>query len=420
MKTDKYPLTVTEKGVSAKIRKVSQNKAGKKYDAYAVEFILLGKRKRVWRSDPAEAEAVAREACRKISNGDHSSLELKDADRMAYVRAVEAVSPVHVPIDIACREYAEALKILDGKASIVEACREWVKRNAVTLPKITVADAGLQLQRQAISDGKSKVRQKQLRIVLDRFAESFSVDVHTITPNLVSSYLSALPMAERSKRNHRDVIGFFNRWLILRGYLAKGTDWLEGVQNYTARKQGEIKIYTADELKQLLKKADKRIVPFIAIGAFAGLRHAEIARLDWGEIELVDGTGESFIEVRADKAKTQTRRLVPVKDNLKAWLMPYRKNTGKVCEFENMTKQLLGLASEAGMEWKKNALRHSCISYRIAECGDVPRVSDESGNSVQVIRSNYLRRVKPAVADEWFSILPPQKTTKRKIALPRN
>jgi hypothetical protein len=42
------------------------------------------------------------------------------------------------------------------------------------------------------------------------------------------------------------------------------------------------------------------------------------------------------------------------------------------------------------MKWKKNALRHSYISYRVAECADVARVVDESGNSPAVIKSNYL------------------------------
>jgi hypothetical protein len=36
------------------------------------------------------------------------------------------------------------------------------------------------------------------------------------------------------------------------------------------------------------------------------------------------------------------------------------------------------------MVWKKNALRHTYISYRVAECADVARVADESGNSPAV------------------------------------
>jgi integrase len=311
MKTVKFPVTVTEQGVTAKIRKITKQKNGCNYTSYVVEYFLLGKRKQVWRSDFTEAKTTATDACLKIANGSQSSMELKDKERLAYARAIEFLEPVHTPIDTACHEYADATQILSGKASIVEACRDWAKHNAVVLSKIAVAAATEQLKNQARIDRKSNLRQKQLAGVLDRFAKSFNVEVQAITPSQISTYLAGLPMAERSKRNHRDVIGFFNRWLNLRGYLPKGTDWLEGVQNYTARKLGEIQIYTPEELRLLLSNADTRLMPFLAIGAFAGLRHAEIARLDWSEIELAHETGESFIEVRADKAKTQTRNTHP-------------------------------------------------------------------------------------------------------------
>jgi integrase len=423
MKTNRFPIVVTREGVTAKIHRASQIQNGQTYSGFMVVYSLLGKRKRVWRSDLSQAEIAAEDACEKISSGQHLSLSLVNTDRMAYLRATEALSPVGVKLDVAAQEYASAVTLLGGRATITEACRDWMKHHATELPRFDVSKAVNEIVQQARADGKSAMRLKQLSNVLDRFAESFNVAVQDVSPTLISQYLARLPLAERTRKNHRDVIKFFNRFCVLRGYLKKGTDWLEGVQNYSARKLGAIEIYTPDEMKLLLSKADKRLVPFLAIGAFAGLRHAEIARLDWSEIELADGAGESFIEVRADKAKTQTRRIVPVKDNLKAWLLPHRKAAGKVCPFENTTKQLLKTAAATGeaaketmpLKWKKNALRHSCISYRVAECGDVPRVSDESGNSVQVIRSNYLRRVKPASAAEWFGIMPPHKTGTRKL-----
>jgi hypothetical protein len=48
----------------------------------------------------------------------------------------------------------------------------------------------------------------------------------------------------------------------------------------------------------------------------------------------------------------------------------------------------------------------------VAECADVPRVADEAGNSPQIIRSNYLKRMRPALAAEWFAIAPEPKTDK--------
>jgi hypothetical protein len=86
--------------------------------------------------------------------------------------------------------------------------------------------------------------------------------------------------------------------------------------------------------------------------------------------------------------------------------LPLRKSHGEVCPYENTTKQLLKTAEAAGVEWKHNGLRHSFISYRVAECADVPRVADEAGNSPQIIRQHYLRRVKPAAAAQWFAVSP--------------
>ena len=143
--------------------------------------------------------------------------------------------------------------MLAGRASITEIARDWLKRNAVKLPRITLGDAAKQLIQQAKSDGKSNDRQKQLSAALDRLADAFNTEVQSITPDQISKYLAALPFVERTKRNHRDIIGFFNRWLVLRGYLAKGTDWLEGVQNYTARKLGEIFPHVDLPLWQLIR-----------------------------------------------------------------------------------------------------------------------------------------------------------------------
>jgi integrase len=179
-------------------------------------------------------------------------------------------------------------------------------------------------------------------------------------------------------------------------------------------KPGAIQIFTPTEIARLIENANAKLLPYIVIGAFAGLRGAEILRLDWSEIDLVDG----FIEVKAEKAKTDVRRLVPIKPNLAEWLRPYQKKAGSVCSIKSISNRFLDLVSainkqlpegspeSAQIKWRKNGLRHSYISYRVAECADVARVADESGNSPAIIRSNYLRRVKPDRAAEWFNVMP--------------
>ena len=50
MKQDQIPVTMTEKGVSALIRKTAKMKGGQRHDYFIVEYSLKGRRKQVWRS----------------------------------------------------------------------------------------------------------------------------------------------------------------------------------------------------------------------------------------------------------------------------------------------------------------------------------------------------------------------------------
>lgn len=133
-----------------------------------------------------------------------------------------------------------------------------------------------------------------------------------------------------------------------RGYLPKGFAQVDSVA-MAEEETAEIEIFRPEELIRVLEHAEPALVPFIAVAAFAGLRHAEIQRLDWAEVRLEDG----FIEVKASKAKTASRRLVPITDNLKAWLAPLRQASGKVCGYANVTKQLLWLAEAVNENWQR-------------------------------------------------------------------
>jgi integrase len=68
-----------------------------------------------------------------------------------------------------------------------------------------------------------------------------------------------------------------------------------------------------------LENALDRFKPFLAIAAFAGLRTAEIQRLNWADV------GAQYIKVRGSNSKTGAHRLVEIQPNLQAWLAKLRK-----------------------------------------------------------------------------------------------
>ena len=197
------------------------------------------------------------------------------------------------------------------------------------------------------------------------------------------------------------------RHAVSRGWLAKGIVDFDILETPRKSKGGSIAIYSPDEMQSLLTHAEPDLIPFLVVGAFAGLRSAEIERLDWREIDLVHG----HVEITAAKAKTASRRLVPISDNLKAWLAPLHRKTGRVFEVSttggNLTVRLHALANRAGLDgWRKNALRHSFISYRVAKVQNVSQVALEAGNSPQMVFSNYRELVKPAEAEKFFALVP--------------
>jgi site-specific recombinase XerD len=420
-----FPKTVTVKGIpgiTATIYRQRQTKGEAKYVSYTLAYSLLGKLKRHTFADLGKAEDAGADAIRRIAGGQQAILELSNQDREQYQRAKDALAPFNVALDVAAADYADARTILNGSGTLAEAVRYFLKAHAKELPRIAVPAAVEKCLAQCQADGKSAARMHQLERYLNGFAADMNIEVSELTPGIVSRYLTGMVVGERTKKNARDILGYFGRWLVLHGYLERGTDLVEGVQKYSM-KPGEIQIFTPAEIAKLIGQADNRLLPYIVIGAFAGLRGAEIQRLDWSEIDLAD----SFIEVKAEKAKTDTRRLVPIAPNLKAWLNTCAKKSGPVCAFKNVVNQLMKLVARVNkampkgtpdsdrMAWKKNALRHSYISYRVAACADVARVADESGNSPAIIRSNYLRRVKPDLAKEWFNIMPAKVKGSRKI-----
>jgi len=143
------------------------------------------------------------------------------------------------------------------------------------------------------------------------------------------------------------------------------------------------------------------VLPGVAIGLFAGLRAAEVARLDWSEVRLARG----FIEVTAGKSKTRTRRLVDLMPNLVEWLAPHAQDAGPVMPPGVRTR--LALARRAlGWHPPRNASRHSFVSYHLALFGDVAKTELQAGHDRAVLFQHYRELVTEGEAAEWFSIVP--------------
>ena len=136
-----------------------------------------------------------------------------------------------------------------------------------------------------------------------------------ITTDIIDDYLTHADVGARTKKHYRVALSqMFKHAIKLK---ASDTNPVDDAMKPKPppTKTGILK---PSEVARLLSCSNDYVLPAIAIHFFAGLRRAEIGRLDWSEVNL----DERLIEVRSDKAKTAQRRLVPISDNLYEWLAP--------------------------------------------------------------------------------------------------
>ncbi len=264
-------------------------------------------------------------------------------------------------------------------------------------------------------EGVSKRHLEDRRARLNRFAQEFSCRIDRVTTKDIELWLNRFEISSRTKNNYRGAIQQLFRFAQSRRYLSRNEPLAIDDVAELRVKGGAIEIYTPQDLRLLLANAPAKLLPFFAIGAFAGLRTQEIVRLDWPDIRLEQGV----IEVAAEKAKTASRRLVPILPALREWLQPTKKKAGRVIDFKSYTPfdrarsrfcksgiKVSGRDSE--FLWKSNALRHSYASYRLADIKDTARVALEMGNSPSMLFRNYRELVTEKQALDWFSVLPTQ------------
>jgi integrase len=168
----------------------------------------------------------------------------------------------------------------------------------------------------------------------------------------------------------------------------------------------DIGIYTPKELAVMLTGIDSKFLPLVALGGLAGLRTAEIHRLDWSDIDMHGG----HIVVGKHKAKTGQRRIVPIVPALKAWLAEIPDKSGPVIPRYSGDAPLLRAFRQALEPLKvklvANGLRHSFATYRLAQVQSSDQVSLEMGNSPRKLFQNYRELATKAQAERWFSVMP--------------
>jgi integrase len=349
------------------------------------------------------------------------SVNLHRKDKKTAIEAAKSfadgktfVRPEKTVIDRKTADYLfEAQKVLEPYGiNVLEAAQYYARHNVGLTKKITVHEAVNQFLAHKIEIGNSDAYVKALKNSMRKLSNELgTTQLHLVTADDLNALMKKTKGSPRHRNNVRNYTLTLFNWARKRGMLADRATVAEKMDLFR-EPPTEISILSPENLKQLLSLAyaekDEIAICYFAFGAFTGIRLAELERLNWSDILL----HENQIEIAAHKAKTATRRLVPIPENLKKWIKVIKDKEGKVLKARSC-RHTLPLAQKVMGSWPANCLRHSFISYRLTEIQNVAQVALEAGNSPNKIFTNYRqirlpdrRLVTQELAKKWFSIVP--------------
>jgi len=313
-------------------------------------------------------------------------------------------------------------------ATLTQATDFYLKHIETTLKSTTIEKAIAELLKVKEGAGVSKLYLRDLKWRLGKVAGAFPErQISEITTPELQNFLVELGVKKpvgavtlnTFRRDIRTLWGYADKRGWARKEVAGNTEASKAIQKKPA-------IFTPQQATSLINASkDDDILAYHAIGLFAGLRVAEIERLDWSNVDITGG----YIEVTASNSKTRTRRLVPIQENLKSWLEPIAKTSGPVVrktsnpktkrprstvgtfnktgEPESFRRRHTSTIKAAGLKtWPVNVMRHTFVSYRLAETQDAGKTALESGHDQAVLFAHYRELVKPAQAKSYWSIAP--------------
>jgi len=321
--------------------------------------------------------------------------------------------PAGVSAEVAIYVFSRLYGIVKGDLVLLEAAAH--QAVAMHLQNVPTVDA-------AVSEfliwekrrGVGERHHHDLASRLKPFRAAFTCRIDALTVPQVDIWLGQLEWSNRTRNNYHNAVMNFLTWCRRVKHYTKA----EFIISKSIVEQSDNEIWKPDQMRELLVKASSdwpRLVPYLAIGAFAKVRTSELLQLDWEQVRFDEGT----IVIRRKQAKTRRVRKIVMPMNLIEWIRPYGKLSGRIVTSSNIHRELRRLAASVGLKWKRNALRNSGSTYHAIVSNDLGLVSREAGNSPRVLEAEYLEIVGATAehAKTWFEIFPMQGQVCKLLAL---
>jgi integrase len=341
-----------------------------------------GKRQRKFFETKEDAERFARQ---------------QKADRHAYGAYFVSIPPSERAV------LAYQMERLRKLGWTLPAAVDFIERHGKMPPSIKLGTVAAEFVAAKKNAGLRPRYLRTLRASINRFLiNRREKGISDISASEIQEYIGGNGWADSTKRSYLVDVRTLFSFAEKRKYIAENPALAVDLPRLDEKPPG---ILTPDQARGLLDSCldtEPDNLPVFVLSLFGGIRRSEAEKLEWAEI------GAEFIEIKAEKAKTRRRRLIPISPQLRVWLDSARGIGGKLPAV-NYADKLKRTLEKAGLraEWPQNALRHSFASYHYAKYRNENDTAALMGNSPQMIFGHYREVVRPSDAEKFFNLMPP-------------
>lgn len=325
----------------------------------------------------AEAELEARAMAAALNNHGRAALELSQRELL---------------------DATEALRLLKGRASLVRAAEDWVRRNPEGR-SLSLARACAGYLRNMMRHGRRPLSVLYMRQHFARFVRAFGwkTPFAALTDADFANWVKSLNLSPRNERKYLQAAR-----MLLNFVAGRKREKLTHDQKPPA-------IFSPAVVEKIMRAADKTapdFVPALALLFFAGLRPDEVKRTTWDAIDF----DNNVVRVTAEASKVRQARAIEMTDNLRAWLTTSARRRGMLVKNNSWYRdQREAVMKAAGLtRWPVDVARHSFATFDYALHQNAAATAAKLGHfgSLDMFARHYKGVATRREAEAFFAIRP--------------
>lgn len=300
-------------------------------------------------------------------------------------------------------------RLAEAGASISEAVEFFMRHGTLVKKPVRVGEMVESFIWAKVEAGKSQRTLETYRGTLRSLARAFPlVMAHELTAGEVLGWLSGQGWSGRTQSG---ALGHFRSLYAWGREVAQGhvaVDPSAGMK-VKASSGEEIGTMSVEQCGRMLRQAllEPRMMAYVVLGMFGGLRRAEIERLTWDAVNLEERT----VVVGARISKTRQRRVVDLTGNAVAWIRAageeVRGRSMRVAP-SNLKEKWPLFWPKCGLAvWPNNGLRHTYASMHYAMWQDEAKLQAQMGHESANMLHQHYRALKTRREAEAFWALKP-------------